>query len=344
MDMDDVATTTTIPETPSLSLSGLVVRRPQPRHNNNNNNHHQYKYVVASSGCYGAALSNGAEYTGIYTIEKDNGTPNTSTISHPNKNADEVQLLSQIIYDFHFEKLQAILKNDNPLVDGIAIETVPSYLECQVLRQLLTSDDIVHDPKMKHVACYVSLSCQNGSQLNDGTPLVDALRVFHDVTTIQAIGLNCCSIRYLPDLVRILLMDIVHHTPHRGMVIFPNSGELWDGIKKQWYPDPDELIRSSGDETTTTATNAAITLMNSVIHHVDTIWEELFPQRQNDNNIDTVNATTSNIKIPPLPIIQRKPSILIGGCCRMTVETIAALRQLVDEYNCQEHNTWNHGL
>ena len=175
---------------------------------------------------------------------------------------------------------------------------------------------------MTNVACYVSLSCRNGSQLNDGTLLIDALKVFHDVPTIQAIGLNCCSIRYIPDLLKILLTDIVHSTPHRGIVVFPNSGELWNGVTKQWYPDP-ELVVSSATTTTTTrstATTDAVTLMKHVIHHIDTIWEEL----------------CRNADVPLRS--RRKPSIVIGGCCRMTVETIAELRRLVNKYLQNEPN------
>jgi S-methylmethionine-dependent homocysteine/selenocysteine methylase len=298
----------------TASTSSVATVPPEQRSQRRSSRDH-HKYVVASSGCYGAALSNGAEYTGIYS-----------------ENHDDPQLLSQIIYDFHLQKLQAILRNDNPPVDGIAIETVPSYLECQVLRHLFRSNDIVHE-KMNSVACYVSLSCRNGSQLNDGTTLIDALKVFHNVTAIQAIGLNCCSIRYIPDLLRILLTDMVQYTPNRGIVIFPNSGELWDGITKQWYPDPELVVVSSATTTstkagiTTTTTTDAVTLMTRVIHHIDAIWKELCV------GMDDVDTTSS------LPLRnRRKPSIVIGGCCRMTVETIAALRRLVDEYLHNEPN------
>ena len=280
------------------------------------------RYVVASSGCYGAALSNGAEYTGVYTFAPNQtSTYNDGNVSDKNPdniddNNDSPQLeLSQVIHDFHRQKLQAILRS-TPTVNGIAIETVPSYLECQVLRDLFLSRDDIGtldlQQSMEHVACYVSLSCRNGSQLNDGSMLVDALQVFRDVpaTTLQAIGLNCCSIRYMPNLLRILVTNIVQYTPQRGIVVFPNSGELWDGTTKQWYPDPE--LASSTPMSSGTTTDA-VTLMKHVIYEIDAIWEELC---RDDPNLRA----------------RRKPSILIGGCCRMTVETIAALRDLVDEY------------
>ena len=296
-----------------------------PRHNN--------KYVVASSGCYGAALSNGAEYTGVYSVPTF--TPTTCQVNPDQESiqeecptsttidSSEQHKMMQIIHDFHYQKLQVILRKENdPPVNGIAIETVPSYLECQVLCDLLLSSDV--GEQMTNVACYISLSCRNGSQLNDGTMLVDALKVFHTVpvTTLQAIGLNCCSIRYIPDLLRILLTDIVQHTPYRGIVIFPNSGELWDGTTKQWYPDP-EFVSVLEKTTHTSTTTDAVTLMNHVIHHIDAIWEELC--------CDFDAPTTASWTNVPLRL-RRKPSILLGGCCRMTVETIAALRLLVDEY------------
>jgi S-methylmethionine-dependent homocysteine/selenocysteine methylase len=285
-------------------------------------------FVIASSGCYGAALSNGAEYTGLYTTSCTTAADHDESIHHPH---DTTQQLQKVIYDFHLQKLQAIVANGP--VDGIAIETVPSILECNVLRDLLRSDTVhklfqgIDEEKGNDsnkmntkLACYVSLSCRNGSQLNDGTPLVDALQVFHDVDTImvQAIGLNCCSIRYIPDLIRIVLYDIVHHTPHRSIVVYPNSGELWDGTTKQWVPDVfNSEVSSPMNDTAaiipSSSSAAAITLMGCVIHHIDTIWNEFC--------MDTPKLRN-----------RRKPSILIGGCCRMTVETIATLRVLIDEY------------
>jgi homocysteine S-methyltransferase len=91
-------------------------------------------FVVASSGCYGAALSNGAEYTGEYKLE------------------DETALTT--LSAFHAQKIESALAS-HP--DGIAIETVPSLMECQALRSLLQQEPD-SDPQISPVAFYVSLA------------------------------------------------------------------------------------------------------------------------------------------------------------------------------------------
>jgi S-methylmethionine-dependent homocysteine/selenocysteine methylase len=59
---------------------------------------------------------------------------------------------------------------------------------------------------------------------------------------------------------------------------------------------------------------AANTLMNNIVHQIDKIWEAL--------------SCDNPLKMKD----RRKPSIVIGGCCRTTVETISTLRSMVDEY------------
>jgi homocysteine S-methyltransferase len=232
-------------------------------------------FVVASSGCYGAALSNGAEYTGEYNLD------------------DETALAT--LTDFHTQKIESALAS-HP--DGIAIETVPSLIECQVLRSLFQRE-ADSDARLSPVAFYVSLACRNGSQLNDGSSFEEAVRIFRDVpvTRLHAIGINCCDARYLPELVVTLVNEIAAFTPKRGIVIYPNSGECWDAVHVQWITGS-----GVGDDT-----DMAQGLMECV-RLIERTWQE----RQSS--------------AAPMP------SILVGGCCRTRPATIATLRTLVDAH------------
>jgi homocysteine S-methyltransferase len=226
-------------------------------------------FVVASLGCYGAALSNGAEYTGAY---------------------GEQVMMDHLVH-FYQRKLQAVASS-HP--DGVAFETIPSHLECLALAQLLSSEDW-KDPE---ASAWISLACRNGTELNDGTPLQSVLDTLRPIplSTLQAIGFNCCDSAYLPELIRSLLVDMATHGPVRGIVIYPNSGEEWDATTENWK-------EGTG---CTVADELAIRLMNVTVMVQDT-WSKLCPNE------------------PP-------PRLVLGGCCRTRPAAIASLRKLVDAH------------
>jgi homocysteine S-methyltransferase len=123
-------------------------------------------YIAASSGCYGASLADGSEYTGYYG-EK-------ITLSH--------------LMDFHRRKFM-LLTEESP--DAVAIETIPNLLECRAVMQMLTERDC-------NIAIWISLACQDGDLLNDGSRLEDALDVIHemDPSAKYGVGINCCDSLY----------------------------------------------------------------------------------------------------------------------------------------------------
>jgi homocysteine S-methyltransferase len=236
-------------------------------------------FVIASSGCYGAALSNGAEYTGDYGHLTDHNNAD---------NMAEVQRLQ----DFHRKKLNA-----SASADLTAIETVPSLLECQALAQLLLQEDC---------QCYISLACRDGSHLNDGTDLADALQVFRQVPNhrLVAFGLNCCDVQYLPSLVTIVLNELKLQDFRRGIVLYPNSGETWDSANATWgRRRPRDGTDDDEDD--------------------DAIWVETLM-----DCIRQIEASSCWYGQQQRPT----PGILVGGCCRTTPATIALLRRRVQEH------------
>ncbi|KAL7558625.1 hypothetical protein ACA910_019457 [Epithemia clementina (nom. ined.)] len=279
----------------------------------------QERWIVVSSGCFGAALANGAEYTGDYGSD--------CTISR--------------LIDFHRRKIQVVLQHhQHSAADGIAIETVPSLLECQSLVQFFKQgdDDIVRSLRQQDIACWISLSCRNQSQLNDGTPLEDTLKVLSDISTctVQAFGLNCCDVAHLPALVDILVRHIFSeatttersvgsttssggcdHT--RGIVLYPNSGEVWDSPSQTWKK-----------ETGCTTPNAMAQHLVSIVHQIDTLWTMLCCNKHKDKNNSNTNHNNS-ATFSTAHLVQ-PPRLILGGCCRTTPATIAALRQGLESY------------
>ena len=226
--------------------------------------------IVASSGCFGGALANGAEYTGDYG----------------NRTLADLQA-------FHARKLQIM---QTLPIDAIALETVPSLEECRALRELFTTGTT-----MPEMACWISLSCRNGYELNDGTPVTQALQVLEDIPieAVQAFGFNCCHAKDLPALLEVLTEHYEKHNnrQQRGIVLYPNSGETWNAATEDWQP-------GTG---CTDCHDMAAQLMDCV--------------QQIDNA-----AAGSGVRI------------IVGGCCRTTPSTLAALRNRVDAYLKNQRN------
>lgn len=150
--------------------------------------------VAASIGPYGATLSDGSEYTGIY-----------------DKGPAELE-------EFHRARLQQLDASD---VDLLACETVPSIHEAMALGNLLTT---VTTP------AWVTFCCRNGERLSDGTAIEEAAAVFQDIPAVQAVGVNCTDPQYVVELIT----RIRARLPGIPTIAYPNSGEAFDITDKTW--------------------------------------------------------------------------------------------------------------
>lgn len=83
---------------------------------------------------------------------------------------------------------------------------------------------------------------------------------------------------------------------HRFLVFYPNSGELWDGVHGTW-------IATSG----TNCPNKFAKVIQSTIDVVRQEWQE--------------GTLKGSVIGPP-------PGIIVGGCCRTSTDTIAAIGAL----------------
>jgi S-methylmethionine-dependent homocysteine/selenocysteine methylase len=235
------------------------------------------QFAVACMGCYGGALGDGSEYTGNY----------------PNIHSE------QDLMDFHRVKTLTMLQEDP---DGIALETVPCVMECRAFVLLLK--ELLQQKSLP--ACWISLACRNGEELNDGSKLEDALDVIHEldpnVELIHAIGVNCCDSGHVPALVKRIATYLATKesaSPRcRGIAMYPNSGEEWDAKAKTWK----EGAGLRKDD-----------------------LQDVFANRLMDA-VELVEETWKTYK-PHSP----RPKLLLGGCCRTRPQTIAALRERVDE-------------
>ena len=166
--------------------------------------------VAASIGPYGASLANGAEYRGDYGVS------------------------NQALRAFHEPRWEILAAAP---VDLLACETIPSYQEAEVLLALLrqTPDRFA----------WMSFSCRDGMHISDGTPIAACAALFETCAQVVAVGVNCTAPRHLPSLID----QVRAGAPGKPVVVYPNSGERYDGATRTWKgsSEPMDCSRAAGD-------------------------------------------------------------------------------------------------
>jgi homocysteine S-methyltransferase len=150
--------------------------------------------VAASVGPYGAYLANGAEFTGDYDL-------------------DEAGLLN-----FHRRRWEIL---SSTAADLLACETIPSAAEARALMQLLR--------ETPGRSAWVSFSCRDGEHISDGTPITQCVHDVDSTPGVAAIGVNCTAPAHITSLV-----ESIRAETDLPIVVYPNSGEAWDAVEKQW--------------------------------------------------------------------------------------------------------------
>jgi homocysteine S-methyltransferase len=152
-------------------------------------------FIAGSVGPYGAYLADGSEYSGDYGL-------------------DEGALSA-----FHRPRLAALVESG---VDIIACETIPSLLEARALAALLS--------EFPGVPAWITFSARDGVHTSRGEPVRDCAAYLDSFSQVAAVGINCTPPHFIPSLIR--EMSAATRKP---IVVYPNSGELWDAQRKCWY-------------------------------------------------------------------------------------------------------------
>ena len=163
--------------------------------------------VAASIGPYGAALADGSEYTGKYDLDEDG------------------------LYLFHRRRFQILAETK---ADILACETIPSYSETRALISLLrqTPDRFA----------WFSFSCQDDKRISDGTPLAICAEMLDGIDQVAAVGINCTAPGLIPGLI-----GEIKRVSNKPIIVYPNSGEEYDGTTRRWLgpSDSDEFAQAS---------------------------------------------------------------------------------------------------
>ena len=153
--------------------------------------------IAGSVGPYGAYLADGSEYTGNY------------------------QLSENEFIDFHQARMQALIEAK---VDILACETLPNFVEIKALAKLLQ--------QYPTMTAWFSLTLKDANHLSDGTPLVEVIDYLNQIDQVVSIGINCIAL----EKVSLALTELQTLTA-KPLIVYPNSGEQYDPITKQWHKD-----------------------------------------------------------------------------------------------------------
>jgi len=103
----------------------------------------------------------------------------------------------------------------NPLVDVLAIETIPCLAEARALVRVL---DATPDAQ-----AWVSFSCADASHVCGGETIDECVEAVLSSPSVLAVGINCVA----PGHGRALVERIAAQT-ERPVVIYPNAGERYE--------------------------------------------------------------------------------------------------------------------
>ncbi|GER29884.1 homocysteine S-methyltransferase family protein [Striga asiatica] len=155
--------------------------------------------VAASIGSYGAYLADGSEYSGNY--------------------GPKVTL--EKLKDFHRRRLQVLVKAGPDL---LAFETIPNKLEAQACVELLDEENV-------EIPSWICFSSVDGENAPSGESFEECLEIINKSSIVRAVGINCAPPHFI--------LNLIHRFKEltsKAIVVYPNSGEIWDGVAKRWLP------------------------------------------------------------------------------------------------------------
>jgi homocysteine S-methyltransferase len=151
-------------------------------------------YVAASVGPYGAVSHDGAEYRGNYGLS-----------------------IEQLV-EFHARRFEVLAAAG---ADLLACETIPALDEALALATLLGQHP--------RTLAWTSFTSADGLHTSAGETLTECARRLDRVPNVVAVGVNCVRPEVVGESIRALSRGT-----NKAIVVYPNSGEQWDGQTRSW--------------------------------------------------------------------------------------------------------------
>lgn len=180
-----------------IRLSVQVAKKARDRFwENPLNRINRLKPIIAGSiGPYGAYLADGSEYIGHYNISEEE------------------------LMEFHRPRMKILIEEG---VDILACETIPSLVEARAILKLLK--------EFPSVYCWISFSAKDELNISEGTSIAKCAKNLNSNSQVAAIGVNCTPPRYINSLI-----EQISKNSSKPIIVYPNSGEEYDGTTKTWH-------------------------------------------------------------------------------------------------------------
>ncbi len=162
--------------------------------------------VAASLGPYGAALHNGAEYTGDYNCT-----------------------FGELV-DFHRQRIAVLAgARGAQRPDVLAFETIPVLEEARAIGEALAG--------WPELPAWFSFTCRDAEHVAHGEKVRDCAATVADLPQTVAIGVNCTRPAFI-----LSLISKLRAASDKPILVYPNSGEGWDAVHRRWTGanDPQE--------------------------------------------------------------------------------------------------------
>lgn len=146
--------------------------------------------------------------------------------------------------DFHRRRIQVLVEASPDL---LAFETIPNKLEAQACVELLEEENV-------QIPAWICFTSVDGENAPSGESFEECLETLNKSNNICAVGINCAPPQFMDNLIRkfskasksfkqsialyflvltIYVMSYLQLTK-KAIVVYPNSGEVWDGKAKKW--------------------------------------------------------------------------------------------------------------
>lgn len=129
----------------------------------------------------------------------------------------------EALREFHARRCEVLADAG---ADVVAFETIPALEEADAIADIIRTAD---------VWAWVSFSCGDGRRLWDGRTLSDAIRACLPSERLAGVGVNCTH----PRLIDALIGE-ARAVTELPIIVYPNSGEMYDTRRRTWTAAPAE--------------------------------------------------------------------------------------------------------
>ncbi|EGP21343.1 homocysteine S-methyltransferase family protein, partial [Halomonas sp. TD01] len=121
---------------------------------------------------------------------------------------------------FHRERFELLLAAG---ADLLAAETLPSLDEALAITDLLAEHP--------GAQAWITFSAKDGKHISDGTPIEECAAALANCPGVAAIGVNCTALPHIESLIQ-----AIRRQCDLPVLVYPNSGEVYDAVTKTWHP------------------------------------------------------------------------------------------------------------